>query len=86
MARALWESRWAFLQWFLVFAIFAIFFVSVYGPDHVSNMLAVAFGVMLGLLVQLRHSVRVWPWLAEVVDWAKVERHLSDSSDEEQAS
>ena len=82
--RALWRSRWAILQWFAVFAVFSLLFVQLYGVDYASNILAAGVGLMLGLFVQLRQSVRVWPWLAEVVDWVKVEKRLADCPDDGQ--
>lgn len=74
----------AILQWLAVFAVFSLFFVQLYGADYASNILAAGVGLMLGLFLQLRQAVRVWPWLVEVVDWGKVEERLAACPDEGQ--
>jgi hypothetical protein len=49
-----------------------------FGPQHVPNVLAIAVGLLLGLFINLRGALRSWPWLSDVIDWAKVERALSE--------
>lgn len=80
IAVALWASRWAILQWVFVIAVFAIFYAYVFGPTYTSSVVALGVGLLLGLLLQLRQATRTWPWLAQVIDWSKVEREVSGRS------
>ena len=72
----LWSSRSALLQWLFVFTVLALLFAYFFGSTYASNVLATGLGFFLGLLLHLRGGVRSWPWLAQVIDWGKVEQLL----------
>lgn len=78
LLHSLWASRWPFIQWVFVLVVFVAFYGQTFGPEHVPNVVAVAIGLLLGLFINLRGALRSWPWLSEVIDWAKVERELSE--------
>ncbi len=81
LLHSLWASRWPFIQWAVVLVVFAAFYGQVFGSKHVSNVLAIAIGLLLGLFINLRGALRSWPWLSDVIDWAKVERVLSEKTE-----
>jgi hypothetical protein len=74
----LWSSRLALLQWLFVFTVTAMLFAYFFGSAYGFNILATGLGFFLGLLLYLRDGVRSWPWLAQVIDWGKVEQLLAE--------
>ena len=76
-AATIWTSRWALLQWAAIFFVFALFFGYAFGAAYVPNVVAAGVGLLLGLVVSARRGQRTWPWLANVIDWGKVESELS---------
>lgn len=78
LMNALWAGRWAFIQWVIVIAVFGAAYGQLFGPDHVSNVLSLGIGLLIGLFLSMRDAIRTWPWLSGVIDWAKVERELAD--------
>jgi hypothetical protein len=74
----LWSSRLALLQWVFVFAVAALFLAHFFGSTYASNVLATGLGFFLGLLLYLRDGLKSWPWLAQVIDWRKVEQLLAE--------
>ena len=72
-ARALWESRMAWLQWVLVITITAACFAMLWGPAYARDVLSLGCGLLLGLGLRLQQARKAWPWLAGVIDWTQVE-------------
>lgn len=79
-AHAVWDNRRSLLQWLLLFIASGLLFGYTLGPSCIPNVVAVATGVLLGFTHSLHQSIKVWPLLSSVIDWAKVEREISADS------
>lgn len=79
----IWVSRWALVQWLLVLALLVVVIAPVFGRDHSQIIVCLGVGLLLGFLLNSRQGSKNWPWLWSVIDWAKVEREIAQSTYDE---